>query len=227
MTYLLQLCDELNLLHISRGDGAKRFIEVKKKTLVESPRKQVAMEISLKGDKHEASIDDEHKNEPLTTDAACCSDERSRYSEDHWIQGEKGELERRERESQQSSSAAHRKPQSKSGQMKKVSAVGANDLDAMLAEMTLQDSTCGFPKCKKTINLLGLRCQFCNRRFCMEHSIPEVHGCSDAAKKHAQQQKLKSKNKSVDPVRHAQLQKKLDKKIVDLSSGRKTKRGGQ
>ena len=28
------------------------------------------MEISLKGDKHEASIDNEHKNEPLTTDAA-------------------------------------------------------------------------------------------------------------------------------------------------------------
>jgi len=74
MTYLLQLCDELNLLHISRGDGAKRFIEVKKKKLVESPRKQVAMEISLKGDKHEASIDNEHKNEPLTTDAACCGD---------------------------------------------------------------------------------------------------------------------------------------------------------
>ena len=32
MTYLLQLFDELNLLHISRGDGAKRFIEVKKKS---------------------------------------------------------------------------------------------------------------------------------------------------------------------------------------------------
>jgi len=61
----------------------------------------------------------------------------------------------------------------------------------------------------------------------MEHSIPEVHGCSAPAKKHAQQQKLKSKNKHVDPVRHAQLQKKLDKKILDLSSGRKTKRGGQ
>ena len=125
------------------------------------------MEISLKGDKHEASIDNEHKNEPLTTDAACCSDERSRSSEDNSIQGEKGspatvgELKRRERESQQSRNAAHRKPQSKSGQMKKVSAVGANDLDAMLAEMTLQDSTCGYPKRKKTIKLLGLRCQFC------------------------------------------------------------------
>ena len=61
------------------------------------------MEISLKGDKHEASIDNEHKNEPLTTDAACCSDERSRSSEDNSIQGEKGspatvgELKRRER----------------------------------------------------------------------------------------------------------------------------------
>ena len=83
---------------------------------MESPRKQLAMEISLKGDKHEASIDNEHKNEPLTTDAACCSDERSRSSEDNSIQGEKGspatvgELKRRERESQQSRSAAHRKP---------------------------------------------------------------------------------------------------------------------
>jgi len=113
--------------------------------------------------------------------------------------------------------------------MEKVSAVGGNDLDAMLAEMTLQDSTCGFPKCKKTINLLGLRCQFCNRRFCMEHSIPEVHGCSDPANKHAQQQKLKgpSQNKNIDPVRHAQLQKKLNKKTVDFSSRRETKRDGK
>lgn len=64
----------------------------------------------------------------------------------------------------------------------------------------------------------------------MEHSIPEVHGCSDSAKKHARQQKSKERHSthtSLDPAKRAQLQRKLDKKIANLSSGRHTQRGGQ
>ena len=233
-TYLLQLCDELNLHHVSRGDGSQRFIEVKKRQLVESFGKQGATQISVlsqSDDEYEAS----DEGEPLTTGTSYSINERSGSSVDRESQCERHhpitecEPKGRERENQPSGSAVHRKQPGQT-KKKKTPAMGANvpdDLDAMLAEMTLLDSTCGFPKCKKSVNLLGLRCQFCSHRFCMEHSIPEVHGCSDAAKKHARQQKGPSKKKSVDPVRHAQLQKKLDKKIVDFSSGRKTKKGGQ
>ena len=65
------------------------------------------------------------------------------------------------------------------------------DLDSMLAEMALADSTCGHHGCKKNVNVLGFRCQFCQRRYCMSHNIPELHGCGEEAKKHARSAKPK------------------------------------
>ena len=66
-----------------------------------------------------------------------------------------------------------------------------DDLDSLLAEVTQSNSTCGLSGCKKKTNLLGLCCQFCRRRFCMEHGIPEVHGCAEEAKKRARSGKVK------------------------------------
>ena len=59
------------------------------------------------------------------------------------------------------------------------------DLDTLLAEMTVSEKTCNYPKCKRRTNLLGVRCSLCRKGFCVEHSIPEVHGCGEAAKLHA------------------------------------------
>ena len=106
-----------------------------------------------------------------------------------------------------------------------------DDLDAMLAEVTLADSTCSNPKCKKPVNLLGMHCKFCNRKFCMAHSIPEVHGCAEAAKTHARSQISKelhgvSRPKPLSSSNRAQLQRKLDKKIESLSGGRQHKKSG-
>ena len=106
-----------------------------------------------------------------------------------------------------------------------------DDLDAMLAEVTLADSTCSNPKCKKPVNLLGMRCKFCNRKFCMTHSIPEIHGCAEAAKTHARSQISKelqgvSRPKPLSSSNRAQLQRKLDKKIESLSGGRQHKKSG-
>lgn len=110
--------------------------------------------------------------------------------------------------------------QKKKGQPKKES----DDLDTMLAEMTLLDSSCSFQGCKKKVNLLGLQCHLCCRRFCMEHNIPETHGCSEAAKKYARQAvKPRSTTSSKDTSRRAQLHKKLESKLEELSSDRKSK----
>ena len=108
----------------------------------------------------------------------------------------------------------------KKSQIKKES----EDLDTMLAEMTLLDSSCSFQGCKKKINLLGLQCHLCCRRFCMEHSIPEIHGCSEAAKKHERQAvKPRSTSSSKDNYKRVQLQKKLGSKLEELSSERRSK----
>ena len=112
--------------------------------------------------------------------------------------------------------------QKKKGQPKKES----DDLDTMLAEMKLLDSSCSFQGCKKKVNLLGLQCHLCFRRFCMEHNIPETHGCSEAAKKYARQA-VKPRStvttSSKDISRRAQLHKKLESKLEELSSDRKSK----
>lgn len=101
----------------------------------------------------------------------------------------------------------------------------SDDLDSMLAEMTLLDSACSFQGCKKKVNLLGLQCHLCHRRFCMEHNIPETHGCSEAAKRYARQavKPSRSSTNSKDSSRRAQLRKKLESKMEELSSDRKPK----
>lgn len=99
----------------------------------------------------------------------------------------------------------------------------SEDLDAMLAEMSLIDSSCSLHGCKKKVNLLGLQCYFCSRRFCMEHNVPEVHGCAEAAKKHARQALKAKPTSSSSCTKRTQLQKRLESRLEDLSSGRRSK----
>lgn len=63
--------------------------------------------------------------------------------------------------------------------------------DDLLAEMSKANSTCGYAKCKRGVNVLGFSCRFCRMRFCMEHNIPEVHGCAEEAKRHARSTQTK------------------------------------
>ena len=105
-----------------------------------------------------------------------------------------------------------------------------DDLDSMLAELSLSDTRCKFKSCKKSVTLLSQRCSFCNSRFCMAHGIPEVHGCEAAAKRCARHGasrqgsgEPKSK-KALDPNKRAHLQRRLDKKIQEALDERHAKR---
>lgn len=102
-----------------------------------------------------------------------------------------------------------------------------DDLDSMLAEMTLVDSSCGFQGCRKKVNLLGLQCYFCRRRFCMEHNIPEIHGCAEDAKKYARQAIKQKPTSSSNDTKRAQLKKKLGSKLEEFSAGRQSKTKGK
>ena len=106
-----------------------------------------------------------------------------------------------------------------------------DDLDSLLAEMKISDERCKYPGCKKSTNLLSARCQFCGARFCFAHSLAEIHGCGDAAKRHARQQISKELQrgsrgaaKSTNPTQKAKLQKQLERKIDKLSHERQRKK---
>ena len=103
------------------------------------------------------------------------------------------------------------------------------DLDALLAEVKLADSTCKFSKCSKPVSLLGVQCQFCKSRYCMEHSLAEIHGCGDAAKvksrKDVQREEARSGSRfyGLSGVKRTQVQFKLTKNLEKKATARQTK----
>ncbi|XP_006820047.1 DNA-binding protein SMUBP-2-like, partial [Saccoglossus kowalevskii] len=106
------------------------------------------------------------------------------------------------------------------------------DFDSMIARVVKADNTCTFVSCKTPIRTLGQTCVFCMNKFCLSHSLPEIHGCSHQAKKHAKQKLMKqqsqpsaqvTREKPLDSAKRANLQRKMDKKLNELSDKRRAK----
>ena len=107
------------------------------------------------------------------------------------------------------------------------------DFDALIEEAIKMNTSCHMKKCKATTATLGQNCEFCARQFCLMHHIPEVHGCGEAAR--AKARAIISKegvlyrgsgvpSKLPKPEKKAHLQRKLDKKLNDLSDARRPKK---
>ncbi|XP_015268314.1 PREDICTED: DNA-binding protein SMUBP-2, partial [Gekko japonicus] len=98
----------------------------------------------------------------------------------------------------------------------RVENVTEEDFDALISSAMKADNTCGFPKCKASVMTLGQLCLHCNKRYCLSHHIPEIHGCAEKAKTHARQRISREgvlyagsgvKDRSVDPAKRAHLQR--------------------
>uniref|UniRef100_H0X5A5 DNA-binding protein SMUBP-2 n=1 Tax=Otolemur garnettii TaxID=30611 RepID=H0X5A5_OTOGA len=109
----------------------------------------------------------------------------------------------------------------------------AEDFDALVSAAVKADNTCGLEKCTASVATLGQFCQLCGRRYCFSHHLPEIHGCGERARIHARQRISRegvlhagsgTKDRSLDPAKRAQLQRRLDKKLGELSSQRASKR---
>ncbi|KAJ8248898.1 hypothetical protein GJAV_G00228960 [Gymnothorax javanicus] len=105
-----------------------------------------------------------------------------------------------------------------------------DDFDALVEAAVKADSVCAMAKCKASVLTMGQLCPFCNRRYCLSHHIPEVHGCGDSAKAHAKMGRSKDAalhatgaKKALDPNKKAHLQRRLDTKLKDLAAQRKVK----
>uniref|UniRef100_A0A452E999 DNA-binding protein SMUBP-2 n=1 Tax=Capra hircus TaxID=9925 RepID=A0A452E999_CAPHI len=107
------------------------------------------------------------------------------------------------------------------------------DFDALVSAAIKADNTCGFAKCAASVVTLGQLCLHCGRRYCLGHHLPEVHGCGERARAHARQRISRegvlypgsgTKDRSLDPAKRAQLQRRLDKKLDELTGQRRSKR---
>ncbi|NWU49445.1 SMBP2 protein, partial [Dromas ardeola] len=236
------MAEEYGLQHLSTGEGRDRYISVRKKEPAEpslptaaAPSKQLPLP-QPQHPSRETPVPAEPRGR---SEGSGKVDLKTLHLER--VQREKARREEAARKAQEPSdglqgssrkkdkSEAKGKPAVKS----RADGVAEEDIDALISAAIKADNTCGFPCCKASVTTLGQLCLHCNRRYCLSHHIPEVHGCGEKAKAQARQRISRegvlypgsgSKDKSLDPARRAQLQRRLDKKLSELTSQRKSKK---
>eukprot|EP00092_Neocalanus_flemingeri_P015084 GFUD01016295.1.p1 GENE.GFUD01016295.1~~GFUD01016295.1.p1 ORF type:complete len:986 (-),score=401.27 GFUD01016295.1:749-3706(-) len=107
-----------------------------------------------------------------------------------------------------------------------------DDFDELCEGFQKLDKVCNYPKCKTLVATLGVNCTFCFVRFCLTHSMAEVHGCGQEARRVARQQITREGklvpgsgliNHKPEQGKRDQLARKLDKKVGNMAGQRKQK----
>ncbi|OXB59559.1 hypothetical protein ASZ78_010073 [Callipepla squamata] len=202
------LAEEHGLQHVSTGEGRDRYISV-----------QGSSESSGKVDLKRLHLERVQREKARREEVAKKEQESSA--------GTRGSSSRRKEKSEGKGKAAAKTT---------ADCATEEDIDALISAAVKADNTCGFPHCKASVTTLGQLCPHCSRRYCLSHHIPEVHGCGDRAKAHARQWISREgvlypgsnpKDKALDPNKRAHLQRRLDKKLSDLTNQRKSKKRGK
>ncbi|RWS25935.1 DNA-binding protein SMUBP-2-like protein [Leptotrombidium deliense] len=218
--FVHEISEQFDLCHVSKGENKDRIIEIWKPTDCECTPQSTCS-----------------STEEVVTPKPCISLEEDEIDEKLSI--------KKEAENISKTSQKKTKPKQKVKAMKENGNVKVKNLseqlkttdeeniDELIATVKKMDSVCSFENCKSKVSVLGLNCQFCKRRFCLSHSMPEIHGCGDDVRALARSVARKEgklypgtgvPTKKCDSVRHAQLQRLLNKKVDELSDKRKPKR---
>uniref|UniRef100_A0A8B9G5Q2 DNA-binding protein SMUBP-2 n=1 Tax=Amazona collaria TaxID=241587 RepID=A0A8B9G5Q2_9PSIT len=221
-----QMAEELGLQHGSTGEGRDRFISVRRK----EPAEPALPAATFPSEQHPLP----QPQRPSSETPAPAEPGGSRQGSGK-VDLKALHLERVQREKRQTGRSCHSScqthpflfPFSRGGHP------AEEDIDALISAAVKADNTCGFPRCKASVSTLGQLCPHCHHRFCLSHHVPEVHGCGDKAKAQARQRISRegvlypgsgSKDNSLDPAKRAHLQRRLDKKLNELTSQRKSKK---
>ncbi|XP_059831492.1 DNA-binding protein SMUBP-2 isoform X2 [Hypanus sabinus] len=245
-----QIAEELGLEHFSVGENRDRFIVVAKSGFMERQKQlhcqvdQKWVGVPLKQSDCDPQISVENEKEQILVEkegpqdiSSCASQSKLDLKTLHIerMQREQAKREEQARQKQNSTNTASLKSKNKKhGKTKDGLASGTEeDFDALIAATIKADSICAYLKCSGSVRTIGQHCIHCNKHYCLSHHIPEVHGCSAHAKAHARKLISRegvlyagssSKDKTLDPVKRAHLQRKLGKKIDQLASQRSAKK---
>ncbi|XP_072291054.1 DNA-binding protein SMUBP-2 [Eucyclogobius newberryi] len=240
-----QIAEEMRLLHESRGEGKERCISVSKQVIAPHATERATEKEEERGEEVEVNAEEaqqeaEEQSAPGPA-AKTAIDLKSLHLERMRREQQKREENAKQKKQQntvqpaqqQSKKAAKAKKQTKSGACEIAAASASDaDFDTLISAVVKADSVCSFIKCKASVLMLGQLCLFCNRQYCLSHHIPEVHGCGDKAKSHARMRISKEgvlyagsgkKDTSMDHNKKVYLQRKLDSKLKDMATQRKTK----
>jgi len=121
---------------------------------------------------------------------------------------------------------------SSQNQVNPVNSIEKQDTVDILEAAIESNKLCNFTGCKQSIQILGKLCYFCGFKYCLTHSMPEIHGkdtCGVEMKRKARSTWLKEgesivtgqpKPKSLKEKDRQLLQKQLKKKIDTASLNR-------
>ncbi|XP_053123961.1 DNA-binding protein SMUBP-2 [Hemicordylus capensis] len=237
-----QLAEEYGLQHVSTGEGRERYISIRKRNaatdLPLGDAKACEQKLPCRSPSPLEAIHT-HIEERETCASTGKVDLKALHRER--VEREKAKREQREKQSQEldvklqeiTGKKQKNEAKGKAAVKPRMESTAEEDFDAMISAVVKADNTCFSPKCKANVTTLGQLCLHCNKRFCLSHHVPEVHGCGEKAKAHARQRISREgvlyagsglKDKSLDPVKRAHLQRRLDKKLNELTSQRKSKK---
>ncbi|XP_066043262.1 DNA-binding protein SMUBP-2 [Chamaea fasciata] len=221
------LAEEMGLQHLSSGEGRDRYISVRKRL----PKQPPLPSEPLPEPQHPSGNTPDPAEPGGDSKGSGKVDLKALHLER--VQREKARREEAARKAQEPSRGSRKKDKSEAKGKPAIGSAAEEDFDALISAAIEADRTCGFPCCKASVTTLGQLCHHCQRLFCLSHHIPEVHGCGEKAKAQARQRISRegvlypgsgSKDKSLDPAKRAHLQRRLDKKLSELTSQRKGKK---
>ncbi|XP_053576418.1 DNA-binding protein SMUBP-2 [Bombina bombina] len=232
-----EIAEEYGLHHVSTGDGVNRYVSVSKTRAISADTQSPKVDASESEKKSQlpVTVSDSQK-----ADVSCSSHSgKVDLKALHMEKLEREKAIRAEQASKKQDCPAQKAVEKKKDTRRKTTtnATAASseseNFDELIAAAVRADSTCGFTKCKASVITVGDYCKHCNKRFCLSHHIPEVHGCGEKAKANARARISRegviysgsgSKDHSLDPTKKAHLQRRLDKKINELTNQRKLKK---
>ncbi|KAM4017789.1 DNA-binding protein SMUBP-2 isoform 2-T2 [Anomaloglossus baeobatrachus] len=232
-----QIAEEYGLQHVSAGEGRNRCISLTKAKAISTVfESQTTNDSNIQKHLQSQTVEQKVKQKEVSR---CVSSSNADLKLLHAerIQREKSKLEEKKKKEVAEKKKADSKtffPVTGKNDIKPdAENLGTDDFDALIAATVKADNTCGFAKCKSSVVTVGDFCIHCNKRYCLSHHIPEIHGCGDKAKAKARMRISREgviyagsghKDHSIDPTKKAHLQRRLDKKINELSEQRKVKK---
>ncbi|KAK7023360.1 DNA-binding protein SMUBP-2 [Halocaridina rubra] len=210
------LCDDVNNASSTQVKMQTRFIDGRYQEVVI--------------DNSKSNFCDEENKQPTKRCSLCGKAIPEQNFTVHTVQCERLQRARDEEKKRQKAKKKDKKSQNKGSDI----AQGVDeDFDSVIAQFTKENNTCSQPKCKTPTSVIFQLCPFCRKTFCLAHHMAEIHGCGDQARHHARMMINKEgvlypgsgiPSKKPPDDKRKQMQRKLDKKMEDLSSQRKAKK---
>lgn len=238
--------------HTSVGDAENRRIVLFKRDRVQNEQQSRSSHFEVSDYVQEAS---EEPEESEDTSNQCEPTPQTEVDQNNGATGTTVEKKKKKKKKPKSAASAQNAANSVctvdvESALERAAANG-ND-DALLAEAKRLNERCNVIGCRERDRhaLIGATCRFCGKRFCVQHAIPELHGCGDAAKTDARAAYRKQMlaagatcgsstasasacgtsgrspgcyglSEEKSAIRREYLQRKLDKKLDKLGASRK------